>query len=113
MVSRATMGKLMMTMGKLMIKSKRALLLAGVSGLAMLVSAAGANADIFGTPGELTFIAPGAGEYVLEVFGASGGGNTLIGASGGLGAEVSGDIFLTKGEVLTLFVGGRGQSSSS
>jgi hypothetical protein len=52
---------------------------------------------------------PTTGEYALDVFGASGGGSAG-GGVGGLGAEVSGDISLTAGETLTLFVGGRGQS---
>jgi hypothetical protein len=91
-----------------MIKS-RALLLAGVSALAMLICAAEANADDFTAPGKFSFTVLTSGEYSLEVLGASGGDGHM---AGGLGAEVSGDIFLTAGEDLTLFVGGRGQSSS-
>ena len=59
------------------------------------------------TGGEQSFPVLVSGEYALDVFGASGGN-----ATGGRGAEVSGDIFLTAGETLTLFVGGRGQSGA-
>jgi hypothetical protein len=48
------------------------------------------------------------GEYSLDVLGASGGASNN--GVGGLGAEVSGDISLTAGETLTLFVGGQGQN---
>src|ERR1700677_2081358 len=54
-----------------------------------------------------TFTAAVSGEYSLEALGAS-GGNQQERAHGGLGAEVSGDLFLTAGEDLTLFVGGQG-----
>ena len=88
-----------------MIKS-RAMLLAGVSALAMLACVAEADAETFlFTGGEQSFPVLVSGEYALDVFGASGGN-----ATGGRGAEVSGDIFLTAGETLTLFVGGRGQN---
>jgi hypothetical protein len=90
-----------------MIKS-RAMLLAGVSALAMLACAGEAKADPpFITPGMFSFPVPTTGEYALDVLGASGG----AGGGGGLGAEVSGDIVLTAGETLTLFVGGQGQST--
>src|ERR1700735_3667533 len=86
-----------------MIKS-RAMLLAGVSALAMLACAAEANAETFMfTGGEQSFPVLVTGEYSLDVFGASG--------LGGLGAEVSGDIVLTAGETLTLFVGGQGHNA--
>jgi hypothetical protein len=92
-----------------MIKS-RAMLLAGVSALAMLACAGEAKADPpFITPGMFSFTVPTTGEYALDVLGASGGAS--INAVGGLGAEVSGDIVLTAGETLTLFVGGQGQNA--
>ena len=95
--------------GKRMIKS-RAMLLAGVSALAMLACVAEADAETFiFTGGVQSFTVPTSGEYALDVFGASGGASAN--AVGGLGAEVSGDIFLTAGDTLTLFVGGRGQNS--
>jgi Glycine rich protein len=91
-----------------MIKS-RAMLLAGVSALAMLACAAEANAETFVFTGAVqSFPVLVSGEYSLDVFGASGGNSAH--AVGGLGAEVSGDISLTAGETLTLFVGGQGQN---
>src|SRR5271166_1403517 len=100
---RATIGR-----GGAMIKSRTTLLLAGVSTLAILACAAEANAETFTIPGMFSFTASVSGEYAVEFLGAS-GGNT-IGGAGGLGAEVSGDVFLTAGEDLTLFVGGQGQT---
>jgi PEP-CTERM motif len=91
-----------------MIKS-RAMLLAGVSALAMLACVAKADAETFiFTGGVQSFPVLVSGEYSLDVLGASGG--TSVQAVGGLGAEVSGDISLTAGETLTLFVGGQGQN---
>ena len=91
-----------------MIKS-RAMLLAGVSALAMLACVAEADAETFPfTGGEQSFPVLVSGEYSLDVFGASGGPSEN--EAGGLGAEVSGDIVLTAGETLTLFVGGQGQN---
>ncbi len=91
-----------------MIKSRRTLL-AGVSALAMLVSAAEANAaPPFTTPGKFEFMVTVPGEYAIDILGAS-GGNGLFG-DGGLGAEVTGDVLLKAGQDLTLYVGGRGQS---
>jgi hypothetical protein len=93
---------------------RRAMLLAGVSALAILACAGGAKADPpFTTPGMFSFVAPATGEYSLEAFGASGGDTPSEGTSGGLGAEVSGDLFLTAGQDLTLFVGGHGQNGVS
>src|SRR5580693_2615189 len=94
-----------------MIKSTRAFLLAGASALAILASAVEANAETFVfTGGVQTFTASVSGEYAVELLGASGGNGPNM---GGLGAEVSGDIFLTAGEDLTLFVGGQGGSGGA
>src|SRR6202046_5959725 len=92
-----------------MIKS-RAMLLAGVSALAMLACAAEANAETFMfTGGEQSFPVLVTGEYSLDVFGASGGnGNNGGSGLGGLGAEVSGDIVLPAGGTLTRSEEGRG-----
>ena len=99
-------------MGKRMIKS-RAMLLAGVSALAMLACVAEAEAEKFMfTGGEQSFPVLVSGEYSLDVLGASGGNGAEVIAIGGLGAEVSGDIVLTAGETLTLFVGGQGQTGN-
>src|SRR5277367_2030048 len=96
-----------------MIKS-RAMLLAGVSALAMLACCAEAEAEPLTTPGKFSFIAPSTGEYALDALGAMGGSNTTFsGGGGGLGAAVSGDIFLIAGADLTLYVGGRGGSNSA
>jgi hypothetical protein len=92
-----------------MIKSTKAFLLAGASALAILASAAAANAETFTMPGMFSFTALVTGEYAVELLGAS-GGSSLGGSVGGLGAEASGDVFLTQGEDLTLFVGGQGIS---
>ena len=87
------------------------MLLAGVSALAMLACVAEADAETFMFTGVVqSFPVAVSGEYSLDVFGAS-GGSSVVG--GGLGAEVSGDIVLTAGETLTLFVGGRGQNGST
>jgi hypothetical protein len=97
-----------------MIKSTKAFLFAGASALAILASAAGANAETFVSTGAVqTFTASVPGEYAVELLGASGGSSTAFGSVGGLGAEVSGDVFLTAGEDLTLFVGGKGESAIS
>jgi PEP-CTERM motif len=86
-----------------MIRSTKAFLLAGASALAILASAAEANAETFAFTGAVqSFTASVSGEYAVELLGASGGN------IGGLGAEVSGDVFLTAGEDLTLVVGGQG-----
>ena len=92
-----------------MFKSRKTLLLAGVSALATLACVAEADAETFlFTGGEQSFPVLVSGEYSLDVLGASGGASNN--GVGGLGAEVSGDISLTAGETLTLFVGGQGQN---
>src|ERR1700677_4298834 len=91
-----------------MITSTKAFLLAGASALAILACAAEANAETFTVPGMFSFTASVSGEYAVELLGASGGNTTDGNGVGGRGAEVSGDVFLTVGEDLTLFVGGQG-----
>jgi MYXO-CTERM domain-containing protein len=92
-----------------MIKSRKMMLLACVSALAMLISAADASATTFTfTGGAQSFTVPASGDYSLEAFGASGGDGRM--GKGNAGAEFTGDIFLTAGEDLTLFVGGQGKS---
>jgi hypothetical protein len=100
---------------KAMIKSTKAFLLAGASALAILASAAKANAETFVFTGAAqSFTASVSGEYAVELLGASGGNASNSGGTitGGPGAEVSGDIFLTANEDLTLFVGGQGGSGT-
>jgi hypothetical protein len=92
-----------------MIKSTKAFLLAGASALAILASGAAANAETFAfTGGVQTFNVSVSGEYAVELLGASGGIGFINRFDPGPGAEVSGDVFLTAGEDLTLFVGGQG-----
>lgn len=69
------------------------------------------------TGSEQKYIVPHDGTYTLEVYGAEGGGRRLSGNNnsglGGLGGYSKGKIDLKKGEVLYLYVGGYGQSSTS
>ena len=66
-----------------------------------------------GTP--QTFTVPATGTYLLETWGAEGGGVRLSGnsnsGSGGLGGYSKGEITLTKGDVVSVYVGGHGKSS--
>jgi Glycine rich protein len=97
-----------------MVKSTNGFLLAGASALAILASAAEANAETFAFTGGLqSFTVSVSGEYAVQVLGASGGNFPFTVSRGGFGAEVNGDIFLTAGETLTLLVGGQGASSSA
>src|SRR5215469_6757863 len=61
-----------------------------------------------------SFTAPIAGTYRVLAFGAQGGNGTppVSAGSGGLGAEIGGDIDLTDGEALTIAVGGAGSSGA-
>jgi PEP-CTERM motif len=95
-----------------MIKSTKAFLLAGASALAILASAAEANAETFTAPGKFFFIPSVSGEYAIGLLGASGGNSSFFDSVGGLGAEASGYIFLTAGEELTLFAGEQGGSGT-
>ena len=92
----------------------RALLLAGVSALAMLACVAEADAEMFPFTGRVqSFPVRSAANIRLtsSARAAAWALGTAADNPGGLGAEVSGDIFLTAGETLTLFVGGHGQQS--
>jgi Glycine rich protein len=93
-----------------MSKAKKTLLLAGASAFAILASVAGVNAE---TPGRYDFLVPVSGKYEVLAFGASGGSIQDPGAIGGLGAGVGGELFLTAGQHLTLFVGGMGADGVS
>lgn len=59
-------------------------------------------------------IAPVNGWYKVQLWGASGGGAKSIhaGEHGGRGAYVSGEIYLTVGTNLKVFVGGQGRLKS-
>jgi hypothetical protein len=91
-----------------MIKARKALLLAGASALAILAGVADVNAQLFTVPGQHDFLVTVSQEYEIFVSGASGGSTQPPVAVGGLGAEVVGNLFLTAGQHLTLFVGGMG-----
>jgi PEP-CTERM motif len=89
-----------------MFRGTRRFFLAGASALAIMAGAADADADIFTVPGEYTFTAPSAGTYVVDVWGAQGGGSS--GYGGGLGAGVAVEVALTVGEEVLVFVGAQG-----
>lgn len=61
---------------------------------------------------EQTFIAPVAGNYKVELWGAKGGPNTVI-DRGGYGGYTSGKIYLTRGETLYVYVGDSGYQPSN
>src|SRR5580658_10499965 len=73
-----------------------------------------ALADIFTLTGsEQQFTAPTAGEYDIVAYGGAGGGSSISGTTGGLGAQMGGDFTLTAGEILDIYVGGAGQTGFS
>jgi hypothetical protein len=92
-------------------RAKR-MLLAGASLLALMAGAGGASATTFdftGTVQHFTIVTSGL--YDIEAAGAQGGGGGpgFFGfSSGGAGAEVGGEVFLTAGEMLNIVAGGRG-----
>ncbi len=60
-----------------------------------------------------TFTAPVTGEYIFETWGAQGGNITsLYPIDGGLGGYAKGSMMLTAGDVLNVYVGGKGQDRS-
>jgi hypothetical protein len=87
--------------------------------LGLYASEPGARAQVqanFAYSGKLdNFTAPIAGTYRILAFGAQGGNGTppVSAGSGGLGAEIGGDIDLTDGETLTIAVGGAGSSGAA
>jgi len=62
-----------------------------------------------------TFVAPITGTYTLEVWGASGGGdaNQLNGSHKGLGGYSKGNISLTIGQKIYIYIGGQGIASTT
>jgi len=79
----------------------------------LLVSFSGPvmKADVFTFSGVVqTYITPVAGVYDIMAAGAQGG--TGGSPTGGLGAFISGDIYLTAGETLDIVVGGAGTNGS-
>ena len=87
--------------------------------LALAAAEPAAHAQVqfnFAYTGKLdNFTAPIAGTYRILAFGAQGGNGTppVSAGSGGLGAEIGGDIDLTDGEALTIAVGGAGSSGAA
>lgn len=54
-----------------------------------------------------TFTAPETGRYKFDLYGAQ-GGTSDRGGSGGLGGRAYGDVYLTKGQTVYIYVGGAG-----
>ena len=52
------------------------------------------------------FVVPRDGYYKIELWGAQGGSNEF--ASGGKGAYTTGDVYLTKNQIIYLYIGGAG-----
>ena len=92
--------------GREIMNTKHAVAAAGLA-LALLSGAAHATTFDY-TGGFQSFVAPTAGTYDITSYGAQGGGVYGTTALGGLGAEIGGDFTLTKGETLTVLVGGMG-----
>lgn len=59
------------------------------------------------TGGRQTFTAPETGRYTFHVYGAQ-GGTASNGGAGGQGGHTWGDVYLTKGQVVYIYVGGAG-----
>jgi hypothetical protein len=94
----------------------RRILLAGASLLALMAGAAGASATTFVFTGSVQpFTVVTSGLYDIEADGAQGGGGRATpagSASGGAGAEVGGEVFLTAGEMLDIVAGGQGATGT-
>jgi len=75
----------------------------------------GTNKTFTYTGSAETFTAPDDGVYTIEAWGAQGGRGTQKGSngSGGLGGYSRGQITLSKGETLNMYVGGQGGSSGA
>lgn len=59
------------------------------------------------TGGRQTFVAPETGRYTFNVWGAQ-GGTASNGGAGGQGGHTWGDVYLTKGQTVYIYVGGAG-----
>ena len=84
-------------------------LIAFVFLLGVLAGVAQTNIYLFS--GSETNITLGPGIYDITAYGAQGGGNTLFGGSGGLGAEMQGRFYFSRPTTITLLVGSSGGSS--
>src|SRR5690606_35260377 len=69
------------------------------------------GSEIFSYTGDVqTFIAPVTGTYTIDAYGAKGGDvTTHYPTAGGLGGRASGDISLTAGQTIYIYVGGAGE----
>lgn len=63
------------------------------------------------TAGIQSWVVPFTGMYRIEAWGAQGGTHNY--GAGGLGARVAGDFMLTKGEIVKILVGQKGQDGTS
>lgn len=82
---------------------------AGIIGLKTCSATFCAAANGSGATGSIqTFTAPSTGKYRILAKGASGGKNTSFAVTGGAGASIQGDFYLTAGEVLNIMVGQAG-----
>jgi hypothetical protein len=91
-------------------RAKR-MLLAGASMLALMAGVAGAAAATFDFTGSVQhFTVVTSGLYDIQADGAQGGGSFRT--SGGAGAEVGGEVFLTAGEMLNIVAGGQGATGN-
>jgi len=89
----------------------KTILLAGASALACAGAAEAGAPTIFDyTGGVQIFIAPTAGTYEFEVFGAQGGGG--VNAVGGLGASVFATQTLSAGQGVYVVAGGQGANGA-
>ena len=90
----------------------RRMLLAGTSAIAILAGARAAQAESWDSPGMYTFVPTFSGDYEFGVIGAVGGRATNAGQhpQGGVGAVISGEIMLTRGELVYVVVGGPGEN---
>jgi len=70
------------------------------------------EADINYTGSMQKFVVPKTGTYKLETWGAAGGDNSAA-DTGGKGGYAAGEVYLTRGEILYLYVGGQGGSTTT
>ena len=89
------------------------LLLAGVSALAVAGTQVEASTLFSYTGATETWTAPSTGTYRVDIWGASGGGSSTNGYSGGRGAGVEAILHMTAGDSVTVWIGGQGQSGTT
>lgn len=81
------------------------------NGKAKITGPTGITYDFGYTGAGQTFIAPIAGTYTFEVWGAE-GGNSTHGIRGGYGGYAKGNYTLTAGQLIYVFVGAMGKNES-